>query len=226
MFMFVLMIVLFLVGYTVIALEHPLKINKTATALLLGVLLWVCAVIGGESMLVNPDSFRDYIMTHQGSHFIDWLVHSQLIEALGEVAEILFFLMGAMTIVELVDTQGGFRIITDQIKTTQKVKLLWVISILTFFMSAVLDNLTTSIVMVALLRKLIDDKKDRWFYASMVIIAANSGGAFSPIGDVTTIMLWIAGNVTALNIIEMTFIASFVSLWWLNYFKKLYTFFR
>lgn len=212
MFMFVLMIVVFLIGYTVIALEHPLKINKTATALLLGVLLWVCAVIGGESMLVNPDSFRDYMMTHQGSHFIDWLVHSQLIEALGEVAEILFFLMGAMTIVELVDTQGGFRIITDQIKTTKKVKLLWVISILTFFMSAVLDNLTTSIVMVALLRKLIGDKKDRWFYASMVIIAANSGGAFSPIGDVTTIMIWIAGNVTALNIMEMTFIASFVSL--------------
>lgn len=212
MFMFVFMIVLFIVGYTIIALEHPLKINKSATALLLGVLLWVCAVIGGEPILFDKSSLRDFIMMNPGSHFMDWLVHSQLIAALGEVSEILFFLLGAMTIVELVDTQGGFRIITDHIKTTKKVKLLWVISILAFFMSAALDNLTTSIVMVALLRKLIGDKKERWFYASMIILAANSGGAWSPIGDVTTIMLWIGGRVTALNIIEMTFLASLVSL--------------
>ncbi len=210
--MFVFMIVLFVVGYTFIALEHPLKVNKSATALLLAVFLWVCAAIGGEAILINTDSFRDYIMSHPGSAYLDWLVHSQLIHALGEVSEIIFFLLGAMTIVELIDTQEGFKIITDKIQTTRKVKLLWVISILTFFMSAVLDNLTTSIVMVALLRKLIFDKKDRWFYASMVIIAANSGGAWSPIGDVTTIMLWVAGKVSTLNIIEMTFFASLMSL--------------
>jgi len=210
--MFVVMVALFIVGYTVIALEHPLKINKSATALLLGVALWVCAVIGGEGTLVNTSSLRDFMMLHPGEGFSDWLVHNQLIHALGDVAEILFFLMGAMTIVELVDTQGGFRIITDKIKTTNKVKLLWIIGILTFFMSSVLDNLTTSIVMVAVLRKLIAAKKDRWFYASMVIIAANAGGAWSPIGDVTTIMLWIAGKVTTLNIMEMTFLSSMVSM--------------
>ncbi|MBQ7550227.1 MAG: sodium:proton antiporter NhaD [Bacteroidales bacterium] len=210
--MFIFMIIAFIIGYVIIALEHPLKINKTATALLLGVFLWTCAIIGGSDILVNSEAFRDYTMNHPGSNFTDWLVHSQLLHALGEIAEILFFLMGAMTIVELVDNQGGFKIITDRIKTTKKVKLLWILSILTFFMSAVLDNLTTSIVMVALLRKLIGDKKDRWFYASMVIVAANSGGAWSPIGDVTTIMLWIAGKVSSLNIIEMTFLSSAVSL--------------
>jgi Na+/H+ antiporter NhaD/arsenite permease-like protein len=210
--MFVLMIALFIVGYTVIALEHPLKINKSATALFLGVALWVCAVIGGEGILVNTISLRDFIISHPDKGFSDWLVHNQLIHALGDVAEILFFLLGAMTIVELVDTQGGFKIITDKIKTTNKVKLLWIIGILTFFMSAVLDNLTTSIVMVAVLRKLIATKKDRWFYASIVIIAANAGGAWSPIGDVTTIMLWIAGKVTSLNIMKMTFLSSVVSI--------------
>ncbi len=210
--MFVFMIVLFLVGYTIIALEHPLKINKSATALVLGVLLWVAIIIGGEGILVNTSSLRDYMISNPNGGFTDWLVHSELIHALGEVAEIIFFLLGAMTIVELVDTQGGFQLITNKIQTTKKVKLLWIISILAFFMSAVLDNLTTSIVMVALLRKLIADKKDRWFYASMVIIAANSGGAWSPIGDVTTIMLWVAGKVSTLNIIEMTFLASLTSL--------------
>ncbi|MDR2868074.1 MAG: sodium:proton antiporter NhaD [Bacteroidales bacterium] len=206
------MIVLFVVGYAVIALEHPLKINKSATALLLAVLLWVCAMIGGSDILVNTDSLSDFITSHPGEGFSDWLVHGQLIHALGDVSEILFFLLGAMTIVELVDSQGGFKIITDRIVTTKKVKLLWVIGLLAFFMSAVLDNLTTSIVMVALLRKLIGSKKDRWFYASMVIIAANSGGAWSPIGDVTTIMLWIAGKVSALNIMKMTFLSSLMSV--------------
>ncbi len=212
MFIFTLMIVLFLIGYTVIALEHPLKINKTATALMLGVILWVCAVAGGEGILVDTSSLRDYLMNNPGSSFTDWLVHSQLIHALGEVAEILFFLMGAMTIVELIDTEGGFSVITDKIATTKKVKLLWVTSILAFFMSAVLDNLTTSIVMVALLRKLIGNKHDRWFFASMIILAANAGGAWSPIGDVTTIMLWIAGDVSATNIMLMTFLPSVICL--------------
>lgn len=210
--MFLFMIVAFIIGYAVIALEHPLKINKTATALLLGVLLWICAVVGGEGILVNTDSLREYVMNNPGSNFSDWLIHSKLIHALGEISEILFFLLGAMTIVELIDAQGGFKIITDKITTKKKVKLLWILSILTFFMSAALDNLTTSIVMVALLRKIVGEKKDRWFFASMIILAANSGGAWSPIGDVTTIMLWIAGKVSTLNIIEMTFLASLASL--------------
>ncbi len=210
--MFVLMIVLFVIGYLFIALEHPLKINKSATALLLGAALWVCAVIGGEDILFNTEGFRDYLMTHAQSTFVDWLVHHQLLHALGEVGGIIFFLLGAMTIVEMIDTQGGFKIITDKIHTTSEVKLLWIISLLSFFMSAALDNLTASIVMCALLRKLIGDKHERWFFAGMVIIAANSGGAWSPIGDVTTIMLWIAGKVTAANIIVTTFFASLVSL--------------
>lgn len=210
--MFILMIVLFILGYTVIALEHPLKINKTATALLLGVLMWVCAVIGGTDLLVDTGSLNAYLAQNEGTSFIDWLVHSKLLEALGETSEILFFLLGAMTIVEIVDTNGGFKLITDHITSTNKVKLLWILSLLTFFMSSVLDNLTTSIVMITLLRKLIADKHDRWFYAGMVIIAANAGGAWSPIGDVTTIMLWIGGQVSTLNIIETAFISSLMSI--------------
>ncbi len=210
--MFYLMIILFVIGYTCIALEHPLHINKSATALLLGTLMWVCLVMADPSIMpVFPD-FQAYLNEHPDSIFAAWLSHGPLLEHLGEVAEILFFLLGAMTIVELVDTHEGFRIITDKINTRKKTSLLWIISFITFFMSAVLDNLTTSIVMVALLRKLIADKHDRWFYAGMVILAANAGGAWSPIGDVTTIMLWIAGKVSAGNIIVMTFMASLVSM--------------
>lgn len=186
---FGLMIVLFVLGYAVIALEHPLKINKSATAVLLAAVIWAVYALMGPGF-----------------------ESSSLIHHLGETAEILFFLLGAMTIVEIVDKHDGFSIITDRITTTSKRKLLWIISILTFFMSAVLDNLTTSIVMCALLRKLVADKNTRWFFAGMVILAANAGGAWSPIGDVTTIMLWIKGNITAGNIILETFLPSLVSL--------------
>ncbi|MDD4580822.1 MAG: sodium:proton antiporter NhaD [Bacteroidales bacterium] len=210
--MFILMIVLFVVGYVLIALEHPIKVSKSATALFLGIILWVCAAIGGEQLLVDPSSLREFLMNHPGSEFKEWLVDSKLVTSLGEVSSIVFFLLGAMIIVELVDTQEGFRIITDRIKATKKVSLLWIISILTFFLSSVLDNMTTAIIMVALLRKLIGDKKERWFFASMVILAANAGGAWSPIGDVTTIMLWVAGKVSTLNIMEMTFMASLASI--------------
>jgi Na+/H+ antiporter NhaD/arsenite permease-like protein len=182
------MIVVFVIGYACIALEHPLHINKSATALLLGTCMWVLGVA--------------YLPEAQDS----------LVEHLGEVAEILFFLMGAMTIVEIVDVHEGFRIITDKINTTKKTSLLWIIGLITFFMSAALDNLTTSIVMIALLRKLISDKHDRWFFAGIIILAANAGGAWSPIGDVTTIMLWIAGKVSASHIILTTFLASAVSI--------------
>lgn len=186
---FGLMIVLFVLGYAVIALEHPLKINKSATAVLLAAVIWAVFALFGPGI-------KDGALIHH----------------LGETAEILFFLLGAMTIVEIVDKHDGFSIITDRITTTSKRKLLWIISILTFFMSAVLDNLTTSIVMCALLRKLVADKNTRWFFAGMVILAANAGGAWSPIGDVTTIMLWIKGNITAGNIILETFLPSLVSL--------------
>jgi Na+/H+ antiporter NhaD/arsenite permease-like protein len=206
------MIVVFIIGYIFIALEHPLHISKSATALLLGTTMWVLLAIGEPSSFPAYTNFQQYLQRYPDSSFIEWLTHVQLIEHLGGVAEILFFLMGAMTIVEIVDIHGGFKIVIDKIATRKKTTLLWIIGIITFFMSAVLDNLTTSIVMVALLRKLIGNKNDRWFFSGIVILAANSGGAWSPIGDVTTIMLWIGGKVSAMHIIKVTFLASVVSL--------------
>lgn len=188
----IIMVVVFVIGYFFIAMEHTFKINKTATALLLAVAMWTLYVaIGGFNAQTG---------------------HGVLIEALGDTAEILFFLLGAMTIVETIDQHGGFSIITDKITTRSKRKLLWTIAILTFFMSAVLDNLTTSIVMCALLRKLVSEKKDRWMFGGVVILAANAGGAWSPIGDVTTIMLWIKGNISAVGVMKETFLASLVCL--------------
>lgn len=185
------MIAAFVIGYAAIAFEHPLKINKAATAILTGVLCWTI-----------------YILNTPDAH----VVTEQLREHLGEVSEILFFLMGAMTIVELIDAHDGFEVITSKIKTTDKRKLLWIIAFLAFFLSAVLDNLTTSIVMVSLLKKLISDRKERLFLAGIVIIAANAGGAWSPIGDVTTTMLWIGGQVTTTNIILRLFIPSLLCM--------------
>src|SRR4030042_1806167 len=210
--MFVLMIIVFILGYTAIALEHPLKIDKAASALLTGVLLWVIYIFGAESILPGNPHFEEFILNNPGATYIDYISHHEIIYHLGEISEILFFLLGAMTIVEMVDTHEGFKIITDKIKTTSKVRLLWIICFLTFFMSAVLDNLTTTIVLIALLRKLIDKQSDRWLIASMVVLAANAGGAWSPIGDVTTIMLWIGGQITALNIILEMFIPSAISI--------------
>jgi Na+/H+ antiporter NhaD/arsenite permease-like protein len=206
------MVIVFVLGYAAIALEHPLKVNKSATALMLGAILWVFLMLGGEAMLIDSSTFTKYLGEVVGGSFADWVSHHALLEHLGEISEIIFFLLGAMTIVELVDSHEGFRLITEKIKTTKKVKLLWILSVLTFFMSAALDNLTTSIVMTALLRKLIDGKKERWFFAGMIIVAANAGGAWSPIGDVTTIMLWIAGHVTTVNIIIKDFFPSLVSM--------------
>ena len=206
------MIIVFIIGYAAIALEHPLKINKTASALLLAVIMWVLFIYGGADILVSSEGLNSFLSETKDGSFTDWVTHHELLRHLGEISEILFFLLGAMTIVELVDSHEGFRLITDKIKTTNKVKLLWIIGFITFFMSSVLDNLTTSIVMIALLRKLIDDKHERWFFGGMVIIAANSGGAWSPIGDVTTIMLWIGGHVTTVNIMVKTITASMVSM--------------
>ena len=185
------MIIVFVVGYAAIALEHPIKIDKAASALITGVLVWTL-----------------FVFTGADSHFIE----EELLHHLSEISSILFFLLGAMTIVELIDAHEGFAIITDKITTTKKVKLLWIISVLTFFFSAALDNLTTSIVMISLLRKLIGDKYDRWFFAGIVVVAANAGGAWSPIGDVTTTMLWIGGQLTTATIISTLFIPSLVAM--------------
>lgn len=199
--MIVAIIVTFIVGYACIALEHPLKVNKTASALLLGVTVWVMYAL---SMNIFGG----------GMGVEGWHEHLKelLIENLGETAETVFFLLGAMTIVSLVDNYQGFSIITDRITTTNRKKLLWILSILTFFLSALLDNMTTAIVMCALLRKLIADQKERWLFAGMVILAANAGGAWSPIGDVTTIMLWIGGQVSTVNIMVKTIIPSLICM--------------
>lgn len=216
--MFVFMIIVFVLGYLAIALEHPIKVDKAASALIIGSLCWVVYILGGAEILqlgYSP-SWQHFTetnnvgMTAEAIHA--FIVEHEIIHHIGEIAEILFFLLGAMTIVEMVDQHEGFRVITDKIKTTHKVKLLWIISFLTFFMSALLDNLTTTIVMVALLRKLVDDKPTRWFFASMVVLAANAGGAWSPIGDVTTIMLWIGGQITAAKIIMGVFIPSLLCM--------------
>ncbi len=212
---FYLMIILFVVGYACIAFEHPLKINKTAFALMLGVLIWVVLILTGPGIFEvsgHGASWQAYLQAHPDATFADFITKNELIEHLGDIAEILFYLMGAMTVVELIDTYGGFSIITDHIKTTNKVKLLWILSFITFFFSAILDNLTTAIVMVALLRKLLPEQHDRWFFGGMVILAANAGGAWSPIGDVTTIMLWIAGNVSTGRVILECFLPSLVSM--------------
>jgi Na+/H+ antiporter NhaD/arsenite permease-like protein len=216
--MFTLMVIVFVLGYTAIALEHPIKVDKAASALITGTLCWLIYILGAEPILQKGYSvaWTTFTASHPEVHGIEaireFIVDSEIIRHMGDIGEILFFLLGAMTIVEIVDQHGGFKVITDKIKTTNKVKLLWVISILTFFMSALLDNLTTTIVMVALLRKLIDDKPTRWFFASMVVLAANAGGAWTPIGDVTTIMLWIGGQVSTLRIMVGVFLPSIVCM--------------
>ena len=203
--MVVTLVTIFIIGYACIALEHPLKINKTATALLLGVLVWA---IYNMFNMFNPEVLNLYGGLEGYRHHVS----ESLVANLGDTAEIVFFLLGAMTIVTLIEDYQGFRVITDKITTTNKKKLLWIISILTFFLSALLDNMTTAIVMIALLRKIIADQKERWLYAGMVILAANAGGAWSPIGDVTTIMLWIGGQVTTINIMVKTLLASLVCM--------------
>lgn len=181
-------IIIFVLGYAVIILEHPLKIHKSATALLTGVLCWLLY------------AFKQHAFESQLAHYI------------AEIAGILFFLLGAMTIVELIDLYDGFRVITDRIKTTSKRQLLVILSLLTFFLSAVLDNLTTAIVMTSILRKLIPERSERMVFAGLLVVAANAGGAWSPIGDVTTTMLWIGGQVTTAAIIGNLLIPSLVCL--------------
>jgi|WetSurMetagenome_2_1015567.scaffolds.fasta_scaffold00933_11 Na+/H+ antiporter NhaD/arsenite permease-like protein len=187
----ILILIIFIGGYVLIASEHLIKINKAAIALITGVLCWL-----------------SYIVFYSDHH----LVTERLTEHLGDLSGILYFLLSAMTIVELIDSHNGFSIITEKIKSNDKKRLLWTIGFLTFFLSAILDNLTTTIVLISVLRKLLKDKKERLYFAGIVIIAANAGGAWSPIGDVTTTMLWIGGQVTAFRIISGLILPSLVSL--------------
>lgn len=185
-----LMIAIFVLGYVCIALEHKIKIDKAASALVMFGLIWSAYALIGEQTNTS----------------------SQLMEHLGSTCETLLFLIGAMTIVDLIDMHGGFYIITKYIKTRSKFRLLWLMAAITFFMSAVLDNLTTTIVMIMMLRKIIAKPEDRWIFSGVIIIAANSGGTWSPIGDVTTIMLWMRGYVTTIPLIAYLILPSLVSL--------------
>ncbi len=184
------LIVIFCAGYLLIALEHKIGINKSAVALLMCGALWAIFSLAGH----------------------DPQIGAQLTAQLGSTCEILVYLIGAMTIVDLIDTHGGFNVITSRIRTRSKRRLLWLLVVITFFMSAVLDNMTTAIIMIMLLRRIIDDRHERWIFAALIVAAANSGGAWSPIGDVTTIMLWMRGNVTAGPLMYGLLLPSLVSV--------------
>ena len=214
------MVIVFLVGYLMIALEHPLKINKAGTALLIGTVLWVMYTYAApffiprasaEEFSLFLESFPSLGSLTFKEQCTRFVVEHQVLDSIGEIAETLIFLIGAMITVELIDAHGGFMFITNHITTKKKKKLLALIAVITFFMSAVLDNLTTSIVMIMLIRKLLGNYKERWVFGSIIIIAANSGGAWSPIGDVTTIMLWVRGNISTSSTIPHLILPSIVS---------------
>jgi Na+/H+ antiporter NhaD/arsenite permease-like protein len=184
-------VVIFVIAYAAIALEHPIKINKSASALIGAGLLWtVYAVLSGDHALIER----------------------QLNDSVSSTAQIVFFLIGAMTIVEVIDAHNGFEVITSLIRTKKQVTLMWLVGFVTFFLSAILDNLTTTIVMISLMKKLMGSQSDRLFFAAMIVIAANAGGAWSAIGDVTTTMLWIGGQITPLAIVKGVFLASLINL--------------
>jgi Na+/H+ antiporter NhaD/arsenite permease-like protein len=183
--------VAFILGYSFIVFEKKIRIDKASTSIITGVICWILYVFSGVSF----EKISGQLMTH-----------------MGEMAGILFFLIGTMTIVELIDAHDGFAIISTKMKSDNKRTLLWIVGFITFFLSAVLDNLTTTIVMILMIRTLIHNEKERWIYTGIIIIAANSGGAWSPLGDVTTSMLWICGQITAWHIIQRLIVPSLVSL--------------
>jgi Na+/H+ antiporter NhaD/arsenite permease-like protein len=218
-------IVIFCVGYLCIVLEHNIGVDKAASAILTGVLCWTVYVLAAPA-LIDPGSISaEFLATHPGKEAAElagaWVGEHRLLDAFGAIASILFFLLGAMTIVEMVDSYGGFTIITDRIRSTSMPVLLWIIGFVAFFLSAVLDNLTTTIVMVSLCRKLIRDHDERLFFAGIIVIAANAGGAWSPIGDVTTTMLWIGGQISTAGIVKSMFLPSLaclaIPLLWLSF---------
>jgi Na+/H+ antiporter NhaD/arsenite permease-like protein len=189
--MTILLIAIFILGYAAIAFEQSIRINKAAIALVTGVMCWTV-----------------YIVSAADKELVD----AELVRHLGSLSGILFFLLGAMTVVELIDAHDGFRLITSRIRQKNKTGLLWMVSFLAFFLSAVLDNLTTAIVMISVMRKLVNEKNDRLFFTGMIVIAANAGGAWSPIGDVTTTMLWIGGQISPAPLLAHTFLPAVVSL--------------
>ncbi|MEN0050571.1 MAG: sodium:proton antiporter NhaD [Bacteroidota bacterium] len=215
-------VLVFFLGYATIVFEHPLKLDKTVPALLMAALCWALLAVGFNNGLLSVIDSHDSIFTlmgeHGGDHHGDGHGHggpeegfvNTLLHHLGKTAEILVFLIGAMTIVEIVDLHRGFEVLKGYVKTKSKGKLLWIIGILAFILSAIIDNLTATIVLITLLRKIIPDKGDRLWYAGLVVIAANAGGAWSPIGDVTTTMLWIGNKVSALELVKLVVIPSIV----------------
>jgi Na+/H+ antiporter NhaD/arsenite permease-like protein len=209
-------IAIFCVGYLMIILEHNINVDKAASAVLTGVLCWAVYILAAPGLIdiaSLPQAFLDAHTSKSAEEIVKaWVGEHQMLEGFAETASILFFLLGAMAIVEMVDVHGGFTVITDRIRSTSMVTLLWIIGFVSFFLSSVLDNLTTTIVMISLIRKLIDDKADRLFFAGIIVIAANAGGAWTPIGDVTTTMLWIGGQITTLNIMKGIFLPSLVCL--------------
>ena len=219
--MVTIMIITFVVGYLLITLEHKTHINKAATATILGMILWVMYMFCPETLIStsSAEAFKHFLDTNSdvaklplAQQCIKFISAYQVPHFLGDVIQVILYLIAAMSIVELIDVHAGFTCITSRITTRNKTKLLCIVTFLTFFLSAILDNLTTAIVMTMLLRKIVTDKKERWIFASMVILAANSGGAWSPIGDVTTIMLWINENVTTVNLIKYLLLPSIVSV--------------
>lgn len=214
--MTVLLIGLFLIGYAAIVFEHAIHVNKTASALLTGVLCWTIITLGSPPsdflLLEHVKAFFDTYPSENFETIYSRFTTHELGHHLSAIAEILFFLLGAMTIVELMDAHGAFRVITDKITTTDRVKLLWIIGLLAFVLAAILDSLATAIIMITLLRKLVTDTEQRMFYAGLVVIAANAGGAFSPIGNVTTTMLWIGGQVSISSIMLWLILPSIVCL--------------
>ena len=197
----ILIVTVFVIGYLCIALESLTKVNKAAIALLMCVFCWTLLMMG-------PGAYYPEVAANDVVHHIAEVIEHHL----GDAGGTLFFLMGAMTIVEIVDSNGGFNFVRDTMKTRSKRKLLWRVAFMTFFLSAILDNLTTSIVMIMVLRKLVQSREERLIYAALIIVSANSGGAFSPIGDVTTIMLWIKGVITTQGVLTEIFIPSLVSM--------------
>ncbi|MFZ1704001.1 MAG: sodium:proton antiporter NhaD [Saprospiraceae bacterium] len=214
--MIAMVILTFIIGYLTIVFEHPLKLDKTVPALLMGATMWALVALGFNAGLIEVIDSHDHLYSLSGitdllkleetqDHFAATLVHH-----IGKIAEILIFLIGAMTIVELIDMHRGFEVLKESVQTRNKKKLLVIITVLSFFLSAIIDNLTTTIVMISLLRKLIKDRNERLWFVCMVIIAANAGGAWSPIGDVTTTMLWIGKKVSTENLVINLIIPSII----------------
>ena len=211
-------ILCFILGYLTIVFEHPLKLDKTVPALIMAALCWALLAVGFNNGWVSVIDSHEHVFSLMGSgghggegaHAAEEGFINTLLHHLGKTAEILVFLIGAMTIVEIIDLHRGFEVLKSYVRTKNKKHLLWIVGVLGFILSAIIDNLTATIVLVTLLRKLITDKTERIWFVSMIVIAANAGGAWSPIGDVTTTMLWIGNKVSALGLIEYLVVPSII----------------